>query len=332
MQTPARHLALSIAGLFSCAIVCTPVAAQRAGYGQNPNMNRNGGGFQGDQPKHVSEQIMIFEGEMQGTAGGHRHVILTLVPVMGGAPVRVLVPNKEKSDDPKPEFMEKVKGLQPNESIVRVELEKMYGGSQLKTLYPIDLKPGEKNPGAFVFAERYDDPASRVPMVALTKYGERLELGIAPAKDEKGKMAPDPKVTGELDKLKEGEVVYATLAPGRTPMLTAIYPYKEPQAGKLTKMTEQEFEGQKAPAVEIEAADGSKVTALVPGKVVNKRWVADQTVLREVRAIRPKTDIQFATHDEDGKTVLTLISKAPPTPREASASGSREMKDNKSQK
>jgi len=97
-------------------------------------------------------------------------------------------------------------------------------------------------------------------------------------------------------------------------------------------MTEQEFEGQKAPAVEIEAADGSKVTALVPGKVVNKRWVADQTVLREVRAIRPKTDIQFATHDEDGKTVLTLISKAPPTPREASASGSREMKDNKSQK
>lgn len=327
-MTPLPRLALLLAALVSCSLFCTPALAQR-GYGQNPN--RNGGGFQGDKPKHTSEQIMVFEGQAPGMAGGHKYVVLTLAPIMGGAPVRALVPNKEHSDEPKAEFMEKIKDLQPHESLVRVELDKMYGASQLKTLYPIEVKPGEKNPNAFVFAERYDDPMTRAPMVALTKYGERLELGVAQARDEKGKMGPDAKVTGELDKVKEGDVVYATFAPGRIPVLTAIYPYKDPQTGKLIKLGEQEVEGQKAPAAEIEGADGSKVTALIPGKIVNKRWVADQNVLREVRAIRPKTDVQFATHDEDGKPVLTFIAKAPPAPREATASGSREMKD-KSQK
>lgn len=307
-----------------------PAAAQRyGGYNRN-NPNNNVTGFNGDQPKNTSEQVMRFEGQMNGTAGGHRHVVLALVPVMGGAPMRVLVPNKDNSDDPKPEFMEKIKSLQPAESIVRIEVEKMYGVPQLKTLYPVEVKPGEKNPNAFVFAERFDDPNTRQPMVALTKYGERLELAIAPVKDDKGKMVPDPKVAGELDKVKEGDVVYATLILGRTPLLTSIYPYKEPQAGKLSKMTEQDVSGQKAPAVEIETADGKTVTALIPGKLVNnKKWVADTAVLREVRAIRPKTDVQFVTHDEDGQTVLTQITKAPPAPKNASASSAREMRDDK---
>lgn len=332
MKTPLR-LTLTLPGLALLLALCGPATAQRyGGYNRNnnPNNNNNVTGFNGDQPKNTTEQVMRFEGQMNGTAGGHRHVVLALVPVMGGAPMRVLVPNKENSDEPKPEFIEKLKSLQPDSSIVRVEVEKMYGLPQLKTLYPVEVKPGEANPNAFVFAERFDDPATRAPMIALTKYGERLEVGIVPAKDEKGKLAPDPRVTGELEKVKEGEVVYATLALGRTPLLTAIYPYKDPQSGKLSKMTEQEVSGQKAPAVEIETADGKTLTALVPGKLVNsKKWVADPMVLREVRAIRPKTDVQFVTHDEDGQTVLTQITKAPPAPKTASASGNRDMRDEK---
>ena len=115
-----------------------------------------------------------------------------------------------------------------------------------------------------------------------------------------------------LDNLKEGDVVYATLVPGRVPMLAAVYPYKDPQSGKLVKMTEQELDGRKAPAAEIDAADGSKITAFVPGKLVNKRWVPDQMMVRQVRLIRPNSEILFVTHDQDGKPVLIQIAKAPP--------------------
>lgn len=327
MKSSSLALTLTLAGGISL-LLSGPAGAQ--GYGRMNRNNNNVTGFNGDQPKNTTEQVMRFEGEMNGAAGGHRHVILALVPVMGGAPVRVIVPNKENSDEPKMEFMEKIKSLQPHQSIVRVELEQMYGGAQLKTLYPIEVKPGESNPNAFVFAERFDDPATRAPMVALTKYGERAEIGIVQAKDEKGKMGPDPKVTGELEKVKEGELVYAMVAPGRVPLLTAIYPYKDPQTGKLTKVTDQEVAGQKEPAVEIETSDGKAVTALIPGKLVNnKRWVADPMIMRDVRAIRPKTEVQFVTHDEDGQTVLTQIVKAPPAPKTASASGTREMRDEK---
>ena len=103
------------------------------------------------------------------------------------------MPNKENSNEPNPEFMVKVKALQPGESLVRVELEKMYGGLQLKTLYPIQLKHGEKTPNAFVFSETYNDPNSGVPVVVLTKYGERLEVGIAPVRDEKEGSLPTPR-------------------------------------------------------------------------------------------------------------------------------------------
>lgn len=328
MTTRRPHVLPTVVAFALFAVAAAPALAQQRGYGQNPNWNRNPTGFHGDQPKPPTDMVMVFEGQLSGTIGGHQRIALTLAPVLGGRPIQALIPNKEKSTEPNPEFMEKVKGLQPGESLVRVEVEKMYGGYQLKTLYPIQLKHGEKTPNAFVFSESYNDPNSGVPIVVLTKYGERLEVGIASVRDDKGKFAPDPKVSEAIDKLKEGDVIYATVLPGRVPLLAAVYPYKDPQTGKLVKVTEQDMDGRKAPAAEIDAADGSKVTAFVPGKLVNKRWVPDQMMTRQVRSIRPGSEVLYVTSDEAGKTLLIQIAKAPPAPREAPA-GARDMREGK---
>ena len=154
-------------------------------------------------------------------------------------------------------------------------------------------------------------------MVKLTKYGEPILVSVPGTKD-----TPDPAVMDQLSKFKEGDVVYAQLSPGRTPQLTSIYPYQPPQTGKVQKVEEQEVDGQKVTAVLIDA-DGKTVTALVPGKTVNKRWQPDAQIQRQAKSLRPGNDVQFITNDQNDKTWLVDVQKVRPAPSESTGERSK---------
>jgi hypothetical protein len=152
--------------------------------------------------------------------------------------------------------------------------------------------------------------------VRFTKYEQEVLATLPNVKGEKGKLEPDPELVNAVQTFKAGQVVYADLAPyGKVALLTAIYPYKDPSTGKVAKVSEQEVTGGKSPAVDIETSDGKTITALVAGKMNNKRWVPDTNMARLVRSFKPGTEVEYLTHDADGKTFLIEIAKAPPAPK-----------------
>jgi hypothetical protein len=195
-----------------------------------------------------------------------------------------------------------------------VELEKWNGNPAVKSIELVNVKPGEDNPHGFVFSEAYQDLKTHQQVVKLTRYGQPVIVAVPTTKE-----GPDSALMDRVSKLKDGDVVLAQFGSGRVPQLLSIYPYSAPQVGKVQKVEEQEVDGQKRTAVSIDT-DGKTVTALVPGKTVNKRWQSDTTIQRAAKSLRPGTDVDFISLDDNGKTLLVDIQKARPAPKETACS------------
>jgi hypothetical protein len=270
-------------------------------------------------PKPTGEpiiQILKYHGTGEQGQGNRKHVYVTLSPLNGTRLVQIFVPPKDQNHpEPDPAITGMINGLKPGD-VVKAEIQQMNGMPSLKSIMAIEVKPGEENPHGYVYSESYPDDKTGATVVKLTKYGQDVELLAARVRGEKGKMETDPQVTAAIQSLKSGDVVYVQMAQGRTPVLTGIFPYKEPETGKVTRVSEQEVDGKKMPAIELQTADGKSVTAIIPGKLSGKRWVADPNMLRLARSMRPGTEVQFLTHDDENqKTYLVDISKAPPAPK-----------------
>ncbi len=93
------------------------------------------------------------------------------------------------------------------------------------------------------------------------------------------------------------------------PVISEIFPYKDPQTGKVTKVAQTDVEGTsgKTSSVDIETSDGKTITALVPGKVTNKRFVADAVLMRDVHQMKPGTEVQYLSRSDNGKTYLVEL-------------------------
>lgn len=256
--------------------------------------------------------VFKFLGGGEGNAAGHKAAFVNLQPLTGGAPVRLFVANDDKNQ-PRSEIIGKLKDLQPGQ-LVRVELEKWNGNPAVRSIEQVTVKPGEDTPHGFVFAEAYQDLKTHQQVVKLTRYGQPVVVAVPMTKD-----GPDAALMDRVNKFKEGDVVLAQLASGRVPQLLSIYPYSAPQTGKVQKVEEKEVEGQKRTAVVIDA-EGKTVTALVPGKTVNKRWQSDPQIQRAAKSVRPGTEVDFISLDDDGKTLLIDIQKARPAPKETARS------------
>ena len=310
-----------------------PFVAASIGAVVPPNSGNQNGGYGWNQHNEPLTGLFKFVGAGEAVAGGHRHAYANLAPLTGSRASRLYVPNTDQnSNDPKPELLDAVKDLKPGD-VVKVEYQQTNGIPVINSLKLVDVKPGEDTPNGYIF-EGYDSSENGPGMVTLSKYGQDLKLAASPVRGEKGKMQTDPKLDSALGQLKAGDVVYAQVNPGRVPVLTAIFPYKDPETGKLTKMTTQEVEGNpKAPAVEIETADGKTITAVIQGRLNNKRWVPDTSVLRDARRLHAGTAIEYLTQNDGDKTVLIQIAKAPPAPKEAkSEAPTRMKKSDKSEK
>src|SRR5207245_5713314 len=107
----------------------------------------------------------------------------------------------------------------------------------------------------------------------LNKPGQKTETTVPTIKDEaNGKPIPDPAVAAQLGELKEGDAVWADVAgAGKSASLLAILPWTDPQPGKVAKITTADVDGQTGPAIEIDEPEKT-ITALLPGKVQNKKW------------------------------------------------------------
>jgi len=255
-------------------------------------------------------------------------MLLAVEPLSGGRPVELVVPNRDmnKGDkiDPLPQVLDNVRPLKKGD-VIKIELDDTKPKPFVTYVKPYKLKPGETDPRAFVFENsfRKEEGRSTYTAVVLSRFDEHTTYAVQQKRDKDGDMASDAAILDLLPKLKSGEVVEAEIKDGgRTPVLTSLERYAPPQTGKFVKMAEQDVEGQKAPAVELER-EGKPLTALVAGKMQGKRWVADPKVLAAAKKLKPEAEVVFRTRDDDGKVVLKDIEPAPKSSEEASA-GPRE--------
>jgi translation initiation factor IF-1 len=135
-----------------------------------------------------------------------------------------------------------------------------------------------------------------------------------------------------VGKFKTGEPVYIQAA-GRSAVVSMIFPFKDPQFGKVTKVSQVEVEGGKTSSVDIETDDGKTLTAMVPGKMNGKRFVPDSVLMNMTHSMKPGTEVQVTTRDDNGKTYLVEIARAPKTtPKPASAASDNNMTNSKAGK
>ena len=268
---------------------------------------------------------------------GKQVMILAFEPLSGGRPVELVVPNRDmgaRSDnkfDPVPQVADVVRGLKRGD-VMKIELDDTKPRPFVTSARPYKLKAGETEPNGYVFENtfRKEEGRSTYTAVVLSRFDEHTTVAVQQKRDKDGDMASDAEIIELLQKLKTGEVVEAEItggSGGRTPILTSLERYAPPQTGKFVKVSEQDVEGQKAPAVELER-EGKPVTAIVVGKVQGKRWVPDGKVLAAAKKLKPDTEVVFRARDEDGKLWLKEIEPAPKPVAEANPSPATASRDN----
>jgi hypothetical protein len=158
--------------------------------------------------------------------------------------------------------------------------------------------------------------------VVLSRYDEQLTVAVPQKRDKEGDMVSDGAMLGLLQQLKTKEVVEAEIREGgRIPTLARLERYSPPRTGKFVKLSEEEVEGQKAPAVELTGSDGKPLKAIVEGKLQGKRWTADARVLSAAKKMKPETDVVFRIRDDNGKQYLKSIEPAPKVEESAAGAG-----------
>lgn len=282
------------------------------------------------QEKKKTSMVVRYVGhtvEGQYRYQGKNVMLLAVEPLEGGRRVELIVPNRDmgpRSDnkyDPVPQVADHLGGVKRGDTI-KIEIEHNQPRPFVTYARPYKLKPGEEDPRAYVFENtfRKEEGGSMYTAVVLSRFDEHTTVAVQQRRDKDGDMVSDGAVLELLQNLKAGELVEAEIrGGGPVPVLTALERYAAPQTGKFLKMSEQEVEGQKAPAVELER-DGKPVTALVAGKLQGKRWVPDPRVLSTAKRLKPDAEVVFRVRDDDGKLWLKEITPAPKSPQEPTAS------------
>ncbi|HSU65501.1 MAG TPA: hypothetical protein VLJ39_01390 [Tepidisphaeraceae bacterium] len=276
-----------------------------------PGKYGNNGGNMQSKGAELKDQTLRF---LETAEKGKKIYVFTQID--GTRPMGI-VPT---SDDKKKAEIETTLGKLQKGDVAKMTLMPSGQLYQVTYIKKIEVKPNEENPHAFVYQESYNDQKTGEPLLRLTKYDVSYEVTIPSVRGEKGKTEADPEMVNAVQSLKAGEVVYAQITNGRPPVVTSIFPYKDPQTGKVTKVSMEDVEGGKTESAEIETADGKTVTVLVPGKVVNKHFTQDQILSRLVHGFKPGTEVVFLSREQDGKNYLVEITKAPPAPKAAPAS------------
>jgi hypothetical protein len=198
--------------------------------------------------------------------------------------------------------------------------EKRYNHTYITKLSAYDIRPGEDQPGVFVFAEtstQKGEGGADVTAVKLYKMGRVANLVVPNVMDKaSGKMVPDPNLSAALGKFTKGDTVeVATAGSGPAPSIRTIELYCAPQEASVSKLTEAEVPGGKTPAVEV-TIGGAATTILVPGKTDAKgAWAPDPALSSAVKQFKEgaKVIVRFRK-DDDGKNWLKEIKKAPDAP------------------
>jgi len=331
---PAPTQRPALAGLCVALATLTATFLVPAAAGAAPNYRKTNNGKKPEGPPPVV--VMRFTGADRGRYYGHDVLIVNGRDALDGSAVQVAIHNtddKSPKFEPRQDQADVVKGLKPGD-YAKVEMDVKDNQVWARRIQRYEAQPGEELPNVFVVYEgtfTKKEGEQDLTLLTLTKFGHVIDAMIPMKKAEGGKtLAPDPVLAQRAGAFKKGDVVEAELRPGpggsEYMTLANIDAYKAPEQAKLEKIGETEIDGQKYPTAELNQ-DGKSLSLPVTGKMQGKKLIPDPKVLGAVKSLRPGTEVTFRTRDEDGKTWLRDIQRAPAKPAEKPAAKAASKSD-----
>jgi hypothetical protein len=291
---------------FAClvllALSARPALAQKKDYNK-------------DKEKEPNRQVVKYVAHKEKVPyHGTLVLVLGVEPVQGGRPTELMVKNHDMN---KREYnpvvnTDNINALHKGDAI-KIEFDDSKPAPFVTYVKKYDLKPGEENPKTYVFEITMEKGEGRQAYnaVVLSKFDQMTTCAIPQKKGKEGQPEPDPEMMAMVSKLNRGDLVEAEMRESRpVPTLVHIDRYAPPQTGKFVKLGEEEVDGQKTPAVELER-EGKTVKALVAGKLVSKKWVPDAKVMAAARKLKPDAEVVYRAREDGGKVWLKEIEPAP---------------------
>jgi hypothetical protein len=289
-----------------------------------------------EKEKKPNKQVVKYVGHKEKVQyQGKLVMVLAVEPLSGSTrPMELIVKNHDMN---KREYdpvlnTDNVNSLQKGEA-VKIELDDSKPRPMVTYLKKYDLKPGESDPKAYRFMSTYrkGEGAQSYTAVVLDKFDQSTTVALPSKKSKEGSSetgaggAGGNDIEALLAELKPEELVEAEIREARpVPVLVNLERYAPPQTGKFVKLSEEDVaDGQKGSAVEIEQ-DGKTVKALVPGRLVNKKWVSDPKVMGAARKLKADAEVVYRARKDGDKLWLKEIEPAPKAPKERVTSASRD--------
>jgi hypothetical protein len=302
------------------------------GYGNNMNNNNS----KPPEPPPKPEPVVVkFMGAQRARLGGYDVMVIAGTEVLTGKQRQFGVENDAPQDknkpttfSPKAYVADVVKGLKPGDYLkVESKLtgkDSVYWADKVETYIPAEH---EEEAGVYIWDGGYKDTVEKTDVykIELTKFAKRYVCYAPMIAGEKGKgMAPDQSIVDAADAIdkaakanqgKEREkkkfAVEATITgQGQAMFVASLDVYQPQKHAKFGKVVDADVAGQKGQAVELDE-DGKTVTALLPGKLMNKRWVTDPQLLAEAKRLKAGVPVVFKTREAEGKSYLRQLALAP---------------------
>jgi len=256
------------------------------------------------------DKVLQFTSATRRQIKGRDHVVV-LANLPHGRVTRLVVANSDPAGPfaPVADQAQLISTLKPGD-LIQASWDTAGAVNTISAIARYTPKPGELTPNGYIFVKSQSKDQSSNLTVVLNKLGDITNANVPAEKAADGDVHRDPLIDATLAALHEGDPVWVDLSPGSPPMLLAILSYTDPSAGTLAKIDTTEMEGNQAPTVEIDASNVG-VSAVIPGKLVNGKWIPNTRLLAAVHRCKVGSTVYYRVQQDATTTWLRDIQPQP---------------------
>jgi hypothetical protein len=225
-------------------------------------------------------------------------------------------PAKGKDTKPDPNVIDLLKSLKAGD-VVDIKGGEVEGRHVLRSIDAFKPKPGEDEPGVFVFRRMVVKELSGIKdiefsTIEVSKVFQTLTIVIPMVKGDDGKLTPEPKLLAQVRKLKEGASVFISAEViGQNIVLRTIEPYTAPLKAEFIKYASKKASDDKSfAAVDLKTDAGTETVSIPNVKNADGYAIADRALMAVVTSLKPSQTVEYRLRKDESGSWLTLLRPA----------------------
>jgi hypothetical protein len=259
------------------------------------------------------DKVLQFTSAIKKQIKGQDHLVV-IANLQHGRVTRLVVANSDPAGPfaPAADVAQLISSLKSGD-LIQASWDTAGSVNTLSAITRYTPKPGELTPNGYIFVKAQSKDQSSNLTVVLNKLGDITNATAPAGKDANGDAHRDPLIDATVATLHEGDPVWVDLSSNSSPTLLAILPYADPTAGKLVKIDTTEVNGNRVATVEIDA-NGVGVPAVIPGTLVNGKWIPNIRIASAAHRCKPGSGIFYRVQEDGTTTWLRDIQPQPGQP------------------